>query len=231
MLKYQRLSPAFRFWAYELGRAHERKYPRLNVTTTVEYTVGEELFRSAVLTLSGGGLFIKDTQGLATGKELSLRFRPAKQRLIIAAKGVVRYVVEGTGTAIEFTEISDDGRNALVRLIHQKTTDRRLLPRAPLATQVECDQCMSLAFSRDLSLAGMFIETETPLPVGSSLKVRFNLNQKDRVITASAKVAYHLEKMGMGILFSEMVPSDRDAIREYVESTCSPPQEASATNL
>ena len=214
-----------------MGRAHARRYPRLGVNIAVDYAVEGESFRGVAVSLSGGGLLINGTKGLAPGKVVSLRIRPAKHLPVIAVKGVVLYILEGKAAAVEFTEISTDDRNVFLRLILQKTGDRRRFARAPLATQVECDQCMSLAFSRDVSLAGMFIETETPLPVGSSLKVRFNLNQKDRVVTASAKVAYHLEKMGMGILFSEMVPSDRDAIREYVENTCSPPQEASATNL
>jgi len=59
----------------------------------------------------------------------------------------------GQGAAVEFTEISPDNRHTLLRLIHQKSGDRRILRRAPLATQVESEQCMSLAFSRDVSLA------------------------------------------------------------------------------
>lgn len=196
----------------------------------VDYAVDGESFRGVAVTLSGGGLLINGTEGLAPGKLVSLRIRPAKHRPVIAVKGVVINILEGKAAAIEFTEISTDDRNVILRWILQKTGDRRRFARAPLATQVECDRCMTLAFSRDVSLAGMFIETELPLPVGSSLKVRFNLNQKDPVVTASATVAYNLEKMGMGILFNEMDPSDRKAIREYVENTSSPPEEASATN-
>ena len=94
-----------------------------------------------------------------------------------------------------------DDRNAILRFIHQKNGDRRANPRAPLATQVQCDQCMSLAFSRDISLGGMFVETTEMLPVGTALTVRFNLDEKDQVVTATAQVIYHVEKMGMGIVF------------------------------
>ena len=77
---------------------------------------------------------------------------------------------------------------------------------------------MSLAFSRDISLGGMFIETTSLLPVGSPLTVRFNLDYKDRVVTALGRVAYQIEKMGMGIFFTKIEPKDSEAIREYVES-------------
>lgn len=201
-----------------MGKAHPRRYPRLSVRVPVDCTAPDKCFRSVAITLSGGGLFLATFDGLAIGQEISVRFRPAKHLPIIQAKAVVRYIVAGQGAAVEFTEINDDDRHKLLRLIHQKTGDRRILPRAPLATQVLSDQCMTLAFSRDVSLGGMFIETANPLPVGSPLTVRFNLDHRDRVVTAAAHVAYHVEKMGMGILFTSIESQDRDAIQEYVES-------------
>lgn len=211
-----------------MGVAYVRRYPRLRVRLAVEYTAGEASFRCVANNLGGGGLFLTHVSGLELGKEISVRFRPAKHLPVIQAKGRVRHLVAGQGAGIEFTEISDDARQKLLRLIHQKTGDRRLQRRAPLATQVECEQCMTLAFSRDISPGGMFIETNASLPVGSLLTVRFNLNNKDRVVTATAHVAYHVEKMGMGILFSEIGPEDRDAIQEYVESVPVPPKSGSA---
>jgi c-di-GMP-binding flagellar brake protein YcgR len=190
----------------------------------VDYTVGAQSFHSVVTTLSGGGLFIQGSLGLEPGKEIPIRFSPFKRRPAMEVRAVVRYILAGRGTAVEFTEIDPGDRQSLLRLIHQKTGDRRLFARAPLATQLECDRCLSLAFSRDVSLAGMFIETSAPLPVGSILQVRFNLNNKDKVVKATAQVTYDLEKIGMGVVFTEIEPLDREAIRDYVENTPSPPQ-------
>jgi c-di-GMP-binding flagellar brake protein YcgR len=201
-----------------MGKAHARRYPRLSARVVVDYTVGEKCFRGIANTLSGGGLFLTCLDGLEPGKEISVRFRPARHLPVIQAKANVRYIVAEEGAAVAFTEIGPDDQNKLLRLIHQKTGDRRLLRRALLATQVECDECMSLAFSRDISLGGMFVETTDPLPVGSTLTVRFNLDHKDKVVAAKAHVAYIIEKMGMGILFTELEPEDRAAIIEYVES-------------
>ena len=213
-----------------MGKAYLRRYPRLSVRVAVNYTTGEESFRCVANTLSGGGLFLTNVTGLEPGNEISISFRPARHLPIIHAKASVKYIVAGEGAAVAFTEISDDDHLKLLRMIHQKTGDRRLRPRAPLATQVECDRCMSLAFSRDVSPGGMFIETTNPLPVGSPLTVRFNLDQKDTVVTATAQVAYHVEKMGMGIIFSEIGPQDLEAIQEYVESAPVPAQSESATS-
>jgi c-di-GMP-binding flagellar brake protein YcgR len=206
----------------KLASAHARRYPRLNVRVAVDYTVGENCFRGVAATLSGGGFFLTSLDGLELGKEILVRFRPARHLRVIQARAVVRYIVAGQGAGVEFTEINPDDRHMLLRLIHQKTGDRRLMRRAPLATQVECDRCMSLAFSRDISLGGMFIETTDPLPVGSPLTVRFNLDHKDKVVTATAHVAYHVEKMGMGIFFSEMDPRDHAAVQAYIEGVVAP---------
>jgi len=169
-------------------------------------------------------------EGLEPGMEISIRFRPAKHLPVIHAKAAVRYLAEGNGAGIELTHITDENRQKLLRLIHQRSGDRRLQRRAPLATQVECDQCMSLAFSHDISPGGMFIETDTPVPVGTLLTVRFNLNNLDRVVTATAHVAYHIAKLGMGVLFNEIEPADQDAIQEYVQSLPPPPLRETAAH-
>jgi c-di-GMP-binding flagellar brake protein YcgR len=201
-----------------LAKAYARQYPRLSVSMTVDYSVGEKSFRGAAKTLSGGGLFLSSVEGLEARKEILLRFRPAKHLRVISARAKILYVLPEKGAGVEFTEIAPEDRNTLLRLIHQKTRDRRLNPRAPLATQVQCDQCMSLAFSRDISLGGMFIETDDLLPVGSALTVRFNLDQREKVVTAAAQVTYQIEKMGVGVVFTEIGQEDCDAIRHYLES-------------
>ena len=192
----------------------------------VDYSSGAEWTRSHASSMGGGGLFITQDAGFEPGQEISVRFRPAKHLPIMQAKARVRYVIVGKGVAIEFTEINPDDRQKLLRLILQRTGDRRTQARAPLATQVQCEECMALAFSRDIGPGGMFIETTATFPVGSYLTVRFNLNNLDRVITVTAQVTYYVENMGMGVLFSEIEPEDREAIQAYVKSgqASSPPE-------
>ncbi len=181
-----------------MGKAFARRYPRHSLNLPVDYSIGEQSYRGTAKTLSGGGVFITSSQGLEVGLDIQLRFRPAKHLPVIQAPGRVLYIMPEKGAGVEFTEITPDDRNAILRFIHQKNRDRRLNPRAPLATQIQCDQCMALAFSRDISLGGMFVETTDPLAVGTALTIRFNLDGKDGVVTASAQVTYHLEKDGDG---------------------------------
>ncbi len=202
-----------------MARTYVRKYPRVQVKLPVEYTAaGEDYLRAVATNLGGGGLFLTEIVDLQPEKIIGVRFRPARHIPLVEAKASVRYTMAGQGAGVGFTEISEDDRQRVLRWIHQKTGDRRREKRAPLATQVQCEECMTLAFSRDISPGGMFIETSESLPAGSVITVRFNLDNKDKVVTARAQVAYEVEKMGMGILFQEIEPDDRDAILEYVAS-------------
>ena len=212
-----------------MGKTYLRRYPRIEVRMGVHYTVGKDWLRCVANTLGGGGLFLTQVEGLEPGQEISVRFRPAKHLPMMQAKASVRYVIPEQGAAIEFTEINPDDRQKILRLILQRTGDRRTQGRVPLATQVHCKECMELAFSRDISPGGMFIETNAAFPVGSFLTVRFNLINPDRVITATAQVTYHVEKMGLGVLFSEIEPDDREAIKVYVESVPLPSLKESPT--
>lgn len=196
-----------------------RKYPRVSASFPVEYTVGDKTFHEHALTLGGGGLFLGVQQALTPGAEVTLRFRPAKHLPVIQAKGKVCYQVPGQGAAVEFTEVSPEHRRLLLRLIHHKTADKRHFPRAPLATQIECAECMSLAFSRDVSLGGMFIETKRPLPVGSRITLRFNLDDGGPIVAGLAEVTYEVLKLGMGVQFIDIAPPDRARIQTYVSKS------------
>jgi hypothetical protein len=193
-----------------------RRSPRVSVSFPVEYTAGNMTCRLRAGTLSGGGLFLTGPQELAPGTEIALRFRPARHLPLIEAKARVCYQVPGRGAAVAFEEISAEHRHLLLRLIHHKTGNKRAFPRAPLATQIECEECMSLAFSRDVSLGGMFIETTRPMPVGSRLSLRFNLDDNGPIIVAAAEVAYQVVKLGMAVQFVELAPEDRQRLEAYV---------------
>jgi c-di-GMP-binding flagellar brake protein YcgR len=202
-----------------MARNYVRKYPRLEVRLPVEYTAaGEDYLRAVATNLGGGGLFLTEVIDLEPERIIGVRFRPARHIPLVEAKASVRYLMAGQGAGVGFTEINEEDRQRVLRWILQKTGDRRRERRVQLATQVQCEECMTLAFSRDISPGGMFIETSESLPPGSIITVRFNQDNKDKVVTARAQVTYEVERLGMGILFQEIEPDDRDAIQQYVES-------------
>jgi len=182
----------------------------------VEFALGDKAFREHASTLSGGGLFIACQEKLEPGTIISLHFRPAKHLPVMEAKARVCYHIPDRGAAVEFTEIQPEHRQLLLRLIHHKTGNKRRFPRSPLATQIESEQCLSLALSRDVSLGGMFVETSDPLPVDTMLNVRFNLNDDGPVVVAMARVAYQVMKLGMGVEFLELAPGDSERLQAYI---------------
>lgn len=206
-----------------------RKYPRVSSSFPVAYTVGNKTFRDRATTLGGGGLFIRTQQPLAAGTEVTLRFRPAKHLPVIEARGRVCYQLPGQGTAVEFTELRPVHRNLLLRLIHHKTADKRKYPRAPLVTQIECQEFTSLAFSRDVSVGGIFIETKLRLPAPSQLTLRFHLDDGGPIVQAVAEVKYSVPKLGLGVQFIEIAPADVKRIEAYIsKSLILPPATAAA---
>ena len=136
-------------------------YPRVTVNLPVELSYDGRTFQERATTLGGGGMFLAVTTPLPTGTEMRIRFRPAKHLPAIQAKAKVVYQIAGRGTGIEFTEIDPQDRQVLLRIIHRRTADRGREARVPLATQIYSDEGMSLAFSRDVSVGGMFVETSS----------------------------------------------------------------------
>jgi c-di-GMP-binding flagellar brake protein YcgR len=200
-----------------LAKADVRKYPRVPSKFTVEYVVGERKVRTRASTLGGGGLYLEKAQELLPGLEVRVRFRPARHLPFIEARAKVCYVAPNQGAGLEFTEISSKDHQIILRLIHHKTANRRQFPRAPLATQIQCEGCMALAYSRDVSVGGMFVETTVPCEKGARVELRFHLNDGGPVILAQAEVKYLVPKLGMGVEFLNLSPADRERLENYVK--------------
>ena len=194
----------------------------------VECRDGENKVEGRAAILGGGGILLEIAAPPPIGAEVELRFRPAKRFAMIKCKALVRYHLPGQGCAFEFTEISADDRQVILKLVDRKKDERRKHPRVRLATQVQCETAMLLTYSRDVSEGGMFIETETPLPPGSILTLRFNLDDAVSVM-AKGVVTYQIRKFGMGVQFIEVSPDDKKQIEAYVDRSHTVPQPTKAT--
>jgi c-di-GMP-binding flagellar brake protein YcgR len=217
--------------ANDLAQKYTRKYPRIAAEFTVQFNLDGKTYREKASAVGGGGLFlsVKQEPPLEVGMELKVQFRPAKHLPMMEARARVCYVVPGEGGAMEFIEIGSEHRRLLLQYIHNRTGNRRKHPRAALATQIQCEESMSLAFARDISVGGMFIETDQPMPVGSRINIRFNLDENDPIVVASAEVTYQVGRMGVGVQFVEISPEDLKRIEHYVEKSQPLPEPASQT--
>ncbi|HET7842387.1 MAG TPA: PilZ domain-containing protein [Terriglobia bacterium] len=198
-----------------MTRKEHRKYPRVPVRFPVECRVGDKTLRARAAILGGGGLLLEITGPPPPGTVITLRFRPAKHLPYINVQATILYHLPGQGVALEFTDLPSEDRDLILRLVEHKKGDRRKFPRVRLATQVETVANVMLTYSRDVSLGGMFVESKAPLPTGSILTLRFNLDSETSV-EAKAVVTYQVKKFGMGVQFLDLAPEHRKSIEDYV---------------
>ena len=105
--------------------------------------------------------------------------------------------------------------------------DRRNQERLPLRLRVEYESMEDFLtdFSANLSVGGMFIETDRPLSMGTRFRLRFYLPDFDEPVDTEAEVRWVLDSStegplpcGMGIRFTGMNPKDEVQIRTLLSS-------------
>ena len=110
--------------------------------------------------------------------------------------------------------------------------EKRLFPRKPIRTQVvfenEDSEGVLYFFSTDISLGGIFIESDIPIKVGTQVFLRFSVDEKSRPIQATGEVVRVMrdsselsaqKKIGIGIRFLYLHPLDKETIEGFLEGT------------
>jgi hypothetical protein len=72
----------------------------------------------------------------------------------------------------------------------------------------------------DLSLHGCYIDTLNPFPVGT--RVRLQLVKNDRREEFRAEVASCHMGSGMGLIFEQLTPAQKETVLSWLEATASP---------
>lgn len=77
-------------------------------------------------------------------------------------------------------------------------------------------------YTSNVSIGGMFIEREEPLPRGTRFKLRFRVPNRDRPVETFGTVQWVVPPgsgmtSGMGIAFDELSPSDRNDVEAWLE--------------
>jgi hypothetical protein len=69
----------------------------------------------------------------------------------------------------------------------------------------------------DLSVRGAYIDTMTPLPVGSTFNLIFTLPD-GAVIETQSTVMHSEPRIGMGVRFISLTPEQTDYIRQFIHA-------------
>jgi len=105
-------------------------------------------------------------------------------------------------------------------------SEKRIFPRKTLRTRVTLEDEFGEGFiyfyTTDISLGGVFIESEIPLKVGTKIFLSFALPESEHLIRTTGEVV-RLEKLapsysgvsGMGIRYFELAAPDKQAIEQF----------------
>jgi uncharacterized protein (TIGR02266 family) len=101
--------------------------------------------------------------------------------------------------------------------------EKRLFPRKPLRIKVtfedEFGDGIIWLYSDNISLGGIFLASDIPISIGSSVFMSFSLPSDSRCLRASGEII-RVEKeagcMGMGVRFIGLTPEGREAIQDFV---------------
>lgn len=99
-------------------------------------------------------------------------------------------------------------------------TERRRAPRYPFLARVEVAdhrQAESRTEERtsDLSLLGCFVDTIHPLPIGAEVTIR--IEHKAEILEALGMVVNSRPNRGMGIMFTEMDPTQQKRLENWIK--------------
>jgi uncharacterized protein (TIGR02266 family) len=98
--------------------------------------------------------------------------------------------------------------------------NRRTSPRVVLGIPVayRFGNTIATALTLNISRGGIAIRTTNPLEPGSKARVRFRLPAGRREVDVDAQVAWSDRRVGMGLGFETVDPTDQAAIDEFVEA-------------
>ena len=97
--------------------------------------------------------------------------------------------------------------------------NRRASPRVVLGIPIQYrfGNTIAAALTLNLSHGGIAIRTTSPLDNGAKIKVRFRMPGSKKDIDAEGHVAWSDRRVGMGLQFEKVEPSDQQAIDEFVD--------------
>lgn len=105
------------------------------------------------------------------------------------------------------------------------SSERRIQRRLPIRITVEYSDLEDFLtdYTSNLSIGGMFIETEEPLGVGTRFRLRFSVPNRSTPIDTIAEVRWAQARVagsplspGMGVRFQELAPADGEAVQEML---------------
>ena len=108
-----------------------------------------------------------------------------------------------------------------------QTTDRRRVPRYAVAVHVtfESEHNFFTGLTEDLSRGGLFVATPSLCPIGARVQVRMHLPTSAEPLDVLTEVRWVRDrdvpggggKAGVGLMFLQMSPKAKTAVKEFLK--------------
>lgn len=117
--------------------------------------------------------------------------------------------------------MSDEyGNNKTLEDVQTKSDERRVFDRSRLLIDVffNGEDATGVASTKDLSLGGLYMNTQTVLPQGAMLSIRIPLGGENQIV-AKAEVVYVNEGRGVGVRFKDLSEEDKKLLERAIKLT------------
>jgi c-di-GMP-binding flagellar brake protein YcgR len=98
---------------------------------------------------------------------------------------------------------------------HERREHVRLKLKVPIELYLEGSESPLRSATSDLSLGGCYLETIFPLPIGTNLELKLQL--EDTLLVLGTVVTCD-PQVGNGIRFSRILPEDLEQLRIFLEA-------------
>ena len=107
-----------------------------------------------------------------------------------------------------------------------KSIDQRSSSRVPIRILVEYEEVDDFLadYTSNLSLGGMYVQTDEPLVVGTRFRLRFRVPGRRKPVATYGEVRWSIPANnpsgltpGMGIQFDALAPMDKKAVEEWMQ--------------
>ncbi len=98
---------------------------------------------------------------------------------------------------------------------HERREHIRLKLKVPIEIYLEGSDSPLRSATSDLSLGGCYLETIFPLPIGTNVELKLQL--EDTLLVLATVVTCD-PQVGNGIRFSRMLPEDLEQLRVFLEA-------------
>lgn len=186
---------------------------------SVEFTCAGQTTQETGRLLGAAAMLIETGRQEPLQAEVQLRFRPQSNSPLISARGVVAAHLADGGLRVQLTDLAEEHRRHLLELLYPPGADRRAAKRVSLVTQMRTSVNGEtlVGYTRDISIGGVFVETEQPPSKGTEVTLRFKLSENSPILEARAVVAYSLPGEGMGLRFLDPPAELRRLLAVFVE--------------